>query len=162
MSHSAHRELALEVYSTIRVRPRGAGADEIPMRQPGADTSHYEIYFRMFGDDIHLSMEEFAVMLGLYTPAEVRLPLYTNSIHHLPSDYLRVWWGAISDKPFGKKATKARVSDIRDPLHRYLHRLIAKSVTGRKEGTEHCNLRDLFFVWCLLTHTHTATSRDVL
>ncbi|XP_076895608.1 ABC transporter C family member 10-like [Bidens hawaiensis] len=45
------------------------------------------------------------------------------------------------------------------PRRRFLHRLIAMSIVGRNQGAEHCSLRDLFFLRCLLTHTHCNLAR---
>ncbi|KAL8211337.1 hypothetical protein R6Q57_005774 [Mikania cordata] len=42
---------------------------------------------------------------------------------------LTEWWPVIGDAPF---VNMVRVSRIRDPLHRYLHRCIACTITGRR------------------------------
>ena len=117
-----------------------------------SDPDQAEITFRLFGIHRFLSMEQFAVTLGLYTEPEVRQALYTEAVHHTAKDVLQLWWTVIGDGPHADATTKATA--IRDPLYRYLHRLIAGTILGRCHGTDHCNLRDVFYLRCLLTGRH--------
>ena len=43
-------------------------------------------------------------------------------------------------------------SSIRDPLIRYIHRIIACTIAGRKSGNDKCNTVDLFCLYCILGH----------
>ncbi|XP_076944354.1 uncharacterized protein LOC143614957 [Bidens hawaiensis] len=127
----AYRVLKLEFYSTFVFRPRPEGDLQVPMLVEDADTSKAEVRFRMLGILHNLSMEEFAIALGLYTTEDITAPVYTQSIHESPDDVLRCFWTAISDTPWpiknGQFEPDAKASSIRDPLHR----LIAHTVQGR-------------------------------
>ncbi|KAL8210906.1 hypothetical protein R6Q57_005343 [Mikania cordata] len=92
---------------------------------------------------------EFAVISGLYWEPETVTPLYTAGITEIDDATLCAWWPLIADDPFA--GTKARVSRIRDPLIRYMHRLIATLIAGRGRSREWCTLHDLFYLYCLIT-----------
>ena len=124
---------------------------------PQSDAEQAEISFRLFGHYYRLSMEQFAVCLGLYTEDEVRQPLYTEAVYHTAKDVLQQWWTVIGDGRHADASTKATA--IRDPMYRYLHRLIAGTILGRRQGTDHCNLRDVFYLRCLLTGRHCNLAR---
>ncbi|KAD5803697.1 hypothetical protein E3N88_15057 [Mikania micrantha] len=96
-----------------------------------------------------MSLAEFAVITGLYWEPETVTPLYTAGITEIDDATLRAWWPLIADDPFA--GTKARVTRIRDPLIRYMHRLIATSIAGRGRSREWCTLQDLFYLYCLIT-----------
>ncbi|KAK9062062.1 hypothetical protein SSX86_019247 [Deinandra increscens subsp. villosa] len=115
-----------------------------------------EIRFNMFGYQHQMDLPEFAWRTGLYTEAEVQQPLFTESIHTLPDDELKNFWPAIGDRHL---AGDSKASDIRDPLYRYFHRLIACGINGRKDSTDKCNFRDVFYLRCLLTHRRCNLAR---
>ncbi|MFS7939304.1 hypothetical protein Hanom_Chr05g00450141 [Helianthus anomalus] len=69
-------------------------------------------------------------------------------------DVLWPWWSTISAGDFATsraRSTKARVSRIYGPLHRYLHRCIAVTIAGRHDSREWVTQNDLFFLHDLLT-----------
>ncbi|KAK9080757.1 hypothetical protein SSX86_000515 [Deinandra increscens subsp. villosa] len=143
----AYRELTVEFYSTFIFTPRDDDDnddDDDDEEQP----ERYEVYFSMFGDPHHMTLAQFAVHSGLYTEEETAMPIYTEGIHHTPDDQLRAFWPAIG---YDAHTANTSSASIRDPLYRYLHRLISCTIAGRKEGTDRCNLRDLFLLRCLLT-----------
>ncbi|KAL8204993.1 hypothetical protein R6Q57_010616 [Mikania cordata] len=129
----SYREVVVEFLSTFTYRPRG-----VP-----------EIVFYMLRQRHEMSLVEFAVVSGLYWEPETITPLYTAGITDIDDATLRAWWPLIADDPF--VGTKARVSRIRDPLIRYMHRLIATSIAGRGRSREWCTLQDLFYLYCLIT-----------
>ncbi|KAL8226877.1 hypothetical protein R6Q57_016709 [Mikania cordata] len=75
-----------------------------------------------------MSLAEFGNALGLYTEEELTLPIYTSAIHTADDAVVSAWWPRIGDEPFVRAAWVTR---IRDPLIRYLHRVIASSISGR-------------------------------
>ncbi|KAD7478312.1 hypothetical protein E3N88_01448 [Mikania micrantha] len=54
----------------------------------------------------------------------------------------------IADAPF---STSMLESNIRDPLLRYIHRVLACIVVGRSSGEEKVNWIDLFCLYCMVT-----------
>ncbi|KAL8192871.1 hypothetical protein R6Q57_027319 [Mikania cordata] len=131
-----YRLITVEFLSTFVYRPHG------PDFQPQAGPQQTEISFRLCGAPYHLSLAEFGSVLGLYTEEKTQMPIYTTIIHTVDDVVVSAWWPRIGDEPFVRAA---RVTRIRDPLIRYLHRCIASSVTGRDMSQEWCTSQDLFF-----------------
>ncbi|KAK9064754.1 hypothetical protein SSX86_016136 [Deinandra increscens subsp. villosa] len=153
MDLPAYRELTVEFYSTFRWRPH---VDPLPDQSDDDDVDPPEVRFSMFGYQHQMDLPEFAWRTGLYTEAEVQQPLFTESIHTLPEDELKNFWPAIGDRQL---TGDSKASDIRDPLYRYFHRLIACGINGRKDSTDKCNFRDVFYLRCLLTHRYCNLAR---
>ncbi|KAI3827022.1 hypothetical protein L1987_01083 [Smallanthus sonchifolius] len=94
--------------------------------------------------------------MKLYTPEEATTQFGADSVAteavdwvYLPDDLEeQEWiWGAIGVGEYNKKI---KATQIKDPLHRYLHRLIGHTIFGR--GTRGVvTLRDMFFLYCILT-----------
>ncbi|KAL8231398.1 hypothetical protein R6Q57_001176 [Mikania cordata] len=137
-----YRLITMEFLSTFVYMSRG------PDYQPQAVPQQSEISFRLcvFAYDLYLA--EFGSALGLYTEQELEMPIYTTAIHTADDAIVSAWWPRIGDEPFVRAA---RVTRIRDPLIRYLHRCIASSVTGRGMSQEWCTFQNLFFLYCLLS-----------
>ncbi|KAL8217788.1 hypothetical protein R6Q57_021161 [Mikania cordata] len=108
-----YRLITVEFLSTFVYRPRD------PDYQPQAGPQQSEISFRLCRFAYHLSLAEFGSVLGLYTEQEVQMPIYTTAIHTADDAVVSAWWPRIGDEPFVRAA---RVTRIRDPLIRYLHR----------------------------------------
>ncbi|KAD3068671.1 hypothetical protein E3N88_36551 [Mikania micrantha] len=138
-----YRLITVEFLSTFRYRPQAP--DFQP--QPG-QAQPAEVSFRLCGAVYHLSLAEFGSVLGLYTEEETHMPIYTTAIHTADDAVVSAWWPRIGDDAFVRSA---RVTRIRDPLIRYLHRCIASSVTGRGMSQEWCTSQDLFFLYCILS-----------
>ncbi|KAL8200301.1 hypothetical protein R6Q57_011640 [Mikania cordata] len=124
-----YRLITLEFLSTFVYRPRG------PDYQPQAGAQPSEISFRLCGFAYELFLAEFGNALGLYTEQELTMPIYTTAIHTADDAVVSAWWPRIGDEPFVRAA---RVTLIRDPLIRYLHRVIASSIRGRGMSHEWC------------------------
>ncbi|KAC9203421.1 hypothetical protein E3N88_46196 [Mikania micrantha] len=75
-------------------------------------------------------------------------PLFLDASLDEDEAVLIDWWPVIGDEPF---VNKARVSRICDPLHRYLHRCIACTITGRRLSQEWVTQKDVFFMYCLIS-----------
>ncbi|KAL8244547.1 hypothetical protein R6Q59_010805 [Mikania micrantha] len=129
----SYREVVVEFHSTFTYRPGG-----VP-----------EVVFSMLRQQHEMSLAQFAVITGLYWEPKTVTPLYTAGITEIDDATLRAWWPHIADDPF--RGTKARVSRIRNALIRYMHRLIATSISGRGRSREWCTLQDLFYLYCLIT-----------
>ncbi|KAL8232916.1 hypothetical protein R6Q57_002694 [Mikania cordata] len=122
--------------------PRG------PDYQPQSGPQPSEISFRLCGFAYELSLVDFGCALGLYTEQELTMPIYTTAIHTADDAVVSAWWPRIGDEPFVRAF---RVTRIRDPLIRYLHRFIASFVTGCGMSQEWFTYQDLFFLYCILS-----------
>ena len=94
--------------------------------------------------------------MGLYTEAETSEPIFTDSYRAvsvqrgyvgIASSVLKNWWPTIG---FYEYTSQTGSSGIRDPLHRYLHRVIATTILARYESIEKVTLDDLLILYCLL------------
>ena len=103
-----------------------------------------------------LSIEDFAVRLGLYTAEEVTQPIFTESIRGITSEpiprgvtgaQLGEFWLTIGDGVFHPSC---RASQIRDPRIRFLHRIIVCTLGARYMGLEKVTQFDLFILYCLI------------
>jgi hypothetical protein len=58
------------------------------------------------------------------------------------------FWGEVGLGVWNPKSIKS--TQLRDPLHRHLHRCIAHSISGRHD-TDNVGRTDFFFLYCLVT-----------
>ncbi|KAD7479730.1 hypothetical protein E3N88_02866 [Mikania micrantha] len=114
-----------------------------PRQHPG------QIQFRLCGELHRMTLPEFGVLLGLYTEEEIDTDLNRLARHEDFDDVIASWWPQISDSPL---LDKARVSTMRDPLHRYIHMVLAYTIVGRKQSLEWCMQTDLIYLHSILTH----------
>ncbi|KAL8209755.1 hypothetical protein R6Q57_006487 [Mikania cordata] len=133
-----YRLITVKFLSTFIYRP----VDPDFQPQPDHPQSPKEISFRLCGESYDMSLREFAIVSGLYTEEETHMPIYTTAISTADDAVVSAWWPRIGDEPFVRAA---RVTRIRDPLIRYLHRCIVSSITGRGMSHEWCTSHDLFF-----------------
>ncbi|KAD6794448.1 hypothetical protein E3N88_05344 [Mikania micrantha] len=137
----AYREIVLEFLSTFEFHPPQAGGVEA-LEQLRA------VSFTLCGQDVEMSLTQWGIATGFYTRDGVTTPLFLDASLEEDEAVLIDWWPVIGDDPF---VNKAPVSRIRDPLHRYLHRCIACTITGRRLSQEWVTQKDLFFMYCLIT-----------
>ncbi|MFS8023154.1 hypothetical protein Hanom_Chr16g01448121 [Helianthus anomalus] len=94
----------------------------------------HEITFRLAGQEFGMSLRVFVGHSGLYTHAELDTYIYTQGVRALDRQTLVSFWMATTRVPFGKSSLKATA--IKDPLYRYLHRIIGSSIVpGFTAGT---------------------------
>ncbi|KAD4179011.1 hypothetical protein E3N88_27602 [Mikania micrantha] len=136
----AYREIVLEFLSTFEFHPPQAGGVEA-LEQLRA------VSFTLCGQDVQMSLTQWGIATRFYTRDEVTTPLFLDASLEEDEAVLIDWWPVIGDEPF---FNKARVSRIRDPLHRYLHRCIACTIIGRRLSQEWVTQKDLFFMYCLI------------
>ncbi|KAF5809325.1 hypothetical protein HanRHA438_Chr04g0165931 [Helianthus annuus] len=110
------------------------------------------IRFRLGGHDHHLSVAQLGLRMGIYTEAEVQRRCFRRALKQIPNDTATAFWHEIGEGPYNPTVTKA--THLRDPFHRYFHRVLAHTIAGRGEGTAVCTLKDLFFLYCLV-HTRS-------
>ncbi|KAJ0795672.1 hypothetical protein HanPI659440_Chr04g0153161 [Helianthus annuus] len=86
--------------------------------------------------------------MGIYTEAEVQRRCFRRALKQIPNDTATAFWHEIGEGPYNPTVTKA--THLRDPFHRYFHRVLAHTIAGRGEGTAVCTVKDLFFLYCLV------------
>ncbi|KAI3700991.1 hypothetical protein L2E82_45632 [Cichorium intybus] len=106
------------------------------------------IRFRLGGKSRECNLREFGRCVGIYTTAELAsrhfVPFLRACIQGKPDrDANAVIWAAMSDDQF--EAGSARESQLRNPLHRLMHRIISTSVI-QKRGCEKVFGEDLTYM----------------
>ncbi|KAL8192567.1 hypothetical protein R6Q57_027752 [Mikania cordata] len=137
----AYREIILEFLSTFEFHPPQAGGME-------ALDQLQAVSCTLCGQEVCMSLTQWGIAIGFYTREEVTTPLFLDAAVDEDEAVLTDWWPVIGDAPF---VNKARVSRIRDPLHRYLHRCISCTITRRRLSQEWVTQKDLFFMYCLIS-----------
>ncbi|KAK5845488.1 hypothetical protein PVK06_001678 [Gossypium arboreum] len=109
------------------------------------------VQFRLGGLVHQLSIPKFGTALGLYTEEfkeENDLHALNRHIYRSPS---RCWDalvpGVATYNPSHSKAS------VLPPSLRYLHAILAHTITGRRESTSVINTNDAYFLWCM-SHGH--------
>ncbi|PPS10209.1 hypothetical protein GOBAR_AA10424 [Gossypium barbadense] len=133
-------ELTMELCSTFHLQTVMTNYDD-----PGM------VQFCLGGLLCQLSVPEFGAALGLYTEEfkeENEQHALTHHIHFFPS---KCWHtlapGAASYNPSRSKAS------VLPPSLRYLHAILAHTITRRRESTSVINTHDAYFLWCM-SHGH--------
>ncbi|KAL8229839.1 hypothetical protein R6Q57_014739 [Mikania cordata] len=99
-----------------------------------------DIEFSLGGQHFEMSIERFAVHLGIYYEPETVLDDFGHGLTQGEEGVMRVWWAQISDTPF--TGHRVRATMIKDPLIRYIHRCIVTTISGRP-----CNLAQCFALY---------------
>ncbi|KAD3640457.1 hypothetical protein E3N88_29680 [Mikania micrantha] len=107
------------------------------------------IEFSLCGQHMEMSIEWFAVHLGIYYEPETVRDAFTQWLTQCEDMVMRAWWAQISDTPF--TGHRLRATTIRDPLIRYIHRCIATTISGRGQSQEWVTTTDLFYLHSLMT-----------
>ncbi|PPR95952.1 hypothetical protein GOBAR_AA24718 [Gossypium barbadense] len=105
------------------------------------------VQFHLGGLVRKLSVPEFGTTLGLYTEEfkeENDLDTLNRHIHRPPS---RCWDALVpSSATYNPSRSKASAFP---PSLRYLHAILAHTITGRRESTGVVNTHDTCFLWCI-------------
>ncbi|XP_022008406.1 uncharacterized protein LOC110907783 [Helianthus annuus] len=142
-----YRELLVEFLSSFTFHPPG---EPVPLPYPGAPHPP-EVSFRLAGVMRSMTLAEFAVHCGLYMQEEIETEIYTAGLVVVEKPTLVGFWQVIAGADHWEhEKSKGRVSFVRDPLYRYLHHLLATSISARGYSREWCTTTDLFFLYCLL------------
>ncbi|KAK1415482.1 hypothetical protein QVD17_31264 [Tagetes erecta] len=135
-----YRELVLEFCSSFKFR--------YPTKRLHDDQI---ITFRLGGMPRNLSVAQLGVRMGLYTNAEIRKSIFKNGLLDLPNDAtgkVAELWQDIGKGIYRPRSTKATM--FRDPLHRYIHRVLASTISARGSSTGVTTIKDMFFLHCLI------------
>ncbi|KAL8189591.1 hypothetical protein R6Q57_029157 [Mikania cordata] len=139
----SYRLITVEFLSTFRYRAHQAAVRvdedaELPL----------DIEFSLCGQHFEMSIERFAVYLGIYYEPDTMTDGFAQGLTQGEEGVMRAWWAQISDTPFIDH--RVRVTMIRDPLIRYIHRCIVTTISGRGQSQEWVTTTDLFYLHSLL------------
>ncbi|KAL8192535.1 hypothetical protein R6Q57_027720 [Mikania cordata] len=125
----SYRLITVEFLSTFRYRAHQATVrvDEDAELPPN-------IEFSLCGQHFEMSIERFAVHMGIYYEPETVTDGFAQGLTQREEGVMRAWWAQISDTPF--TGHRVRATMIRDPLIRYIHRCIVTTISGRGQSQE--------------------------
>ncbi|KAD5802902.1 hypothetical protein E3N88_14262 [Mikania micrantha] len=139
-----YMELTVEFHSTFR-------------QMSGSFDDPAAVSFALGRRTFSMSIPQFAIATGFYTDEQVRAPEFAQSLRAVvrePSDLgiterqLEEFWSSIADGPFTSAIIE---SSIRDPLIRYVHRMVSCTLIGRRAGVEKCNQLDLLCMYSMIS-----------
>ncbi|KAI3723575.1 hypothetical protein L2E82_35253 [Cichorium intybus] len=135
-----YTELLLEFLSTIHFAPRAS------------DPRSRLVRFRLGGEHTECNLREFRRRTGIYTPTDLQHRYFTrffgSCIQGEPDRAPNMEiWTPLSNVRY--EAGTSRESQLRDPLHRLMHRIVSTSIMQR-EGGEKVSGDDMTFLWALL------------
>ena len=96
--------------------------------------------------------------VGFYTEDDVSAPRfaqllrgYYQSAHPqgIQKAEIAQIWGRLTDGEVHSDRD-AIESRIRDPIYRFIHKILAHTIIARYSGTDKCNRIDLFCLYCML------------
>ncbi|KAM0006237.1 hypothetical protein Hdeb2414_s0008g00286651 [Helianthus debilis subsp. tardiflorus] len=102
----------------------------------------YTVQFMLGRQAFRMSVPQFAEAIGLYTREESSVVGFRRSLrgitvnredYYVMEEELSEFWLTIADSAW---STRAVASSIQDPFVRYIHRIIACTVMGRKGGED--------------------------
>lgn len=98
-------------------------------------------------------MTELAWRLGIYDQHVLNTQAFGDFLEHCHKEFLEgvvgsTWWNIIANKVYIPKL--AQEGNIRSPIHRLIHRLIACTINMRKDDDKVPNL-DVFYLWSIIT-----------
>ncbi|KAL8211420.1 hypothetical protein R6Q57_005857 [Mikania cordata] len=139
-----YRLITVEFLSTFRYRAHQAAVREQEDEELPPDTE-----FSLCGQHMEMSIEWFAVHLGIYYELETVHDAFTQGLTQDEDGVMRAWWAQISDTPF--TGHRLRASTIRDHLFRYIHRCIVTTISGCRQSQEWVTTTYLFYLHSLMT-----------
>ncbi|KAL8215881.1 hypothetical protein R6Q57_022718 [Mikania cordata] len=122
-----YRLITVEFLSTFRYR-----AHQAAVREEDDEELPPDIEFSLGGQHIEMSIERFAVHLGIYYEPETVRDDFTHGLMQGEEGVMRAWCAQISDTPFTGHRVQATM--IRDPLILYIHHCIVTTISGRGQS----------------------------
>ncbi|PPR89979.1 hypothetical protein GOBAR_AA30705 [Gossypium barbadense] len=136
ITEPTYLELTLELCYTFHLQVVTTNNDN-----PGT------IHFRLDGLVRTMSVPEFGVTLGLYTNElmeEEDMNALPRNIHISPS----LCWKALAPLSSTYDPSHSKASALAPSL-RYLHVILAQTLTARRESTGVVNTHDPYYLWCI-------------
>ncbi|KAJ0616390.1 hypothetical protein HanRHA438_Chr02g0088541 [Helianthus annuus] len=101
-----------------------------------------------------MNVPRFAVVSGLYTEEEVKRPEFASYLRDaykkrrdcsVGGKELEEFWKTISNRTFGLTNL---ITSVRNPVYRYVLKILSTTLVGRKSGENKANWIDLFILMC--------------
>ncbi|KAL8206178.1 hypothetical protein R6Q57_009729 [Mikania cordata] len=122
-----HRLITVEFLLTFRYR-----AHQAAVREQDDEELPPDIEFSFCKQHFEMSIERFAVHLGIYYEPETVCDDFTQGLTQGEDGVMRAWWAHISETPF--TGHRLRATTIRDPLIRYIRFCIVTTISGRGQS----------------------------
>ncbi|KAK1432117.1 hypothetical protein QVD17_09008 [Tagetes erecta] len=138
IQHPQYTELIIEFFATFQF--------SFPSRD--IYRKRHGVRFRLGGTWRKMSVAEFAQRMGLYTESELQTELF-DGLHDFRSDFEKAgFWEEVASGPYAARTAKA--TKLRDPLHRFIHRVLVGTICLRGDSVGNVSTRDLFFLFCFI------------
>ncbi|KAM0013005.1 hypothetical protein Hdeb2414_s0046g00747361 [Helianthus debilis subsp. tardiflorus] len=128
-------ECTLEFYSTFTFTSRCDPFDNVG------------VAFRCGGTRYSNSMAQFGAIVGLYSEEDSGNEENTGGMRELDENARQAAWAQTGDGIYNPSSTKS--TKLRDPLYRYIHRLLTYSLSQRHDSSGVVGLRDLVVLHCI-------------
>ncbi|KAJ0540274.1 hypothetical protein HanHA300_Chr08g0296381 [Helianthus annuus] len=99
------------------------------------------VAFRCGGTNYSISMAQFGAIVGLYAEEESGNEENTGGLRDLDENDRQAAWAQIGEGIYNPSSTKS--TKLRDPLYRYIHRLLTYSLSQRHDSSGVVGLKDL-------------------
>ncbi|KAJ0680757.1 hypothetical protein HanPI659440_Chr16g0627931 [Helianthus annuus] len=108
---------------------------------------HDAVTFRCGGTTFTTSMAQFGAIIGLYSEEESGNEENTGGLRDLDATERQAAWAQIGEGIYNPSSTKN--TKLRDPLYRYIHRLLTYSLNQRHDSSGVVGLKDLVVLHCI-------------
>ncbi|KAD7117323.1 hypothetical protein E3N88_04591 [Mikania micrantha] len=99
-----------------------------------------------------LSVAQFAKRMGLYTEGELDSEIF-DGLHDFEDEIEKAtFWAEVAEGVYDPRRAKA--TKLRDPLHRFIHRILVSTIMQRDDSLGNVPTRDLFCLYCLIRGIH--------
>ncbi|KAM0049788.1 hypothetical protein Hdeb2414_s0008g00290061 [Helianthus debilis subsp. tardiflorus] len=105
------------------------------------------VAFRCGGTKYSISMAQFGSIIGLYGEEESGNEENTGGLRDLDENDRQAAWAQIGEGIYNPSSTKN--TKLRDPLYRYIHRLLTYSLNQRHDSSSVVGLKDLVVLHCI-------------
>ncbi|KAD7477029.1 hypothetical protein E3N88_00165 [Mikania micrantha] len=112
----------------------------------------FGLTFRLGGRWRRLSVAQFATRMGLYTEGELDSEIF-DGLHDFEDEIEKAtFWAEVAEGVYDPRRAKA--TKLRDPLHRFIHRILVSTIMQRGDSLGNVPTRDLFYLYCLIRGIH--------
>ncbi|MFS7937302.1 hypothetical protein Hanom_Chr05g00426011 [Helianthus anomalus] len=110
------------------------------------------VEFRCAGIMYSISITQFWAIIGLYAEEDAGDEENTGGLRELLQDDCQAAWAQIGEGHYNPSQTKS--TQLRDPLYRYIHRVLSNSLCQRHDSTGVVGLRDLTILYYIHYRVH--------
>ncbi|KAL8205767.1 hypothetical protein R6Q57_009318 [Mikania cordata] len=113
-------------------------------------TDEKAITFQLGGKSHNMSIARLGKLMGSYKENELCKNLFKKGLQSLERTASHELWSEIGTRIYKPRATKR--TQMKDPLHCYIHGAISNTISAREFSTSVVSARDIFFMYCLIRH----------